>query len=52
MTMFDKEDDKHKKTLSEYDIKYKEKTSRMSENKERGHAGYVRMYECDKHLLH
>ena len=52
MTTWDKEADKDKETLIEYDIKGKEKTPSNSEKKENVCAGYVHMFECGKDLLH
>ena len=43
--------DKDKQILSVYDIKGEENTSGISENKEKARDGYVRIYECGKHLL-
>ena len=42
--------DKHKETLSAYDIKGKEKTLSTSEKKENKCDGYVTMYEWEKKL--
>ena len=41
-----KEAYKHKETLSLYDSKGEENTSRKFEKKENSRDGYVRMYEC------
>ena len=38
--------------MSTYGNKGKEKTSSTSEKKEKSRDSYVRMYECDKQLLH
>ena len=38
--------------MSAYAIEEKEKTSSMSENKEKACDGYIRMYEYRKHLLY
>ena len=48
---YDMEANKQKENLNAYDNKGKEKTSIMSENKEKACDGYVSMYECRKHLF-
>ena len=48
----DNELNKHKENSSIYDKEGKEKTSRISENKEKARDGYVSMHECGKHLCH
>ena len=48
----DKEQDKHKETLSFYDNKGTKNTSSTSEKKGKSRDGYVRMYECGKHFFY
>ena len=48
----DTEVDKHKETLSVYNIKGEENILSTSEKKEKSRDSYVRMYEYRKHLLH
>ena len=50
--MWDKEADKHKETLRAYDNKGEEKTSGMSEKKEKLSDDYFCMYQYDKQFFH